>query len=149
MIGIGSLVYVVNILPFAYLIVSPLIFRRYNFLGMNPYGNSRNYYKRFWFRAIFGRIQIPLFVFGGFYYTIYTMRNNHENLKNELDFTSFLVEIEEFQEEESYLHAKAVARYRYKKSLEESRDLVLQNRAELHRENKLRAFNEYLIENNL
>jgi hypothetical protein len=148
MIGIGSLVYVVNVLPFAYLIVSPIIFRRYNFLGMNPYSSSsRNYYKRFWFRALFGRLQVHLYAVGGLLYTIYLLGIQREGNEILLQFTSFLSEIEEFQEEDSPQHGKALAKYRYDKNMNVSRDLVLQNRAELHREMKIRAFNEIQNEN--
>ena len=143
MIGIGSLVYVVNVLPFAYLILSPLIFRRYNYLGINPYSNSRNYYKRFWFRAIFGRFQIPLYILGGGFYSMFLLKSHLNDKTDLLDFTAFTVENEDFQEELSPYHAKSVAVFKYNKLMDDSKNKVLQERAELHRENKLRAFEEY------
>ena len=146
MIGLGSLVYVVNVLPFAYLIVSPLVFRRYNFLGMNPHHNSRNYYKRFWFRALFGRFQIQFFGVGGSLALLYFFQQKNNENAEVLEFTSFLDEIEDFQEEASDEHAKQLAQYKYKKSMIESSDLVFQRRAELHREMKIKAFNEFVSE---
>jgi len=147
--GLGAAVYVVNILPFAYLLASPILFRRYNFLGMNQYGSSRNYYKRFWFRALFGRFQYYFFGIGGSCYVIYKYTTSKNDKKMLLDFSAFLSEIEEFPEEESKQHQLAFTKYQHEKRLLENRDLVLQKRAEIHRNLKLEAFQKYATEHNL
>lgn len=149
MYGLGALVYVVNLLPFAYVLASPLLFRRYNFLGINQYGSSRNYYKRFWFRALFGRFQYYFFGVGGSCYVIYRITKETDNNRLLLDFTGFLHEHEEFPEDKSEQHNHSLTRYIYNKKLTDSKDLVLQNRAEIHRNLKLEAFKKYATENNL
>ena len=149
MLGLGALVYVVNALPFVYLMASPILFRRYNMLAINPYGSSRNYYKRFWFRALFGRFQYYFFGIGGASYVLYNITNRGLDKKMLLDFTGFLNEIEEFPEEESHDHNIACVKYNHTKRFEENKDLVLQKRAEIHRNMKLEAFEKYANENNL
>ncbi len=149
MYGLGALVYVVNVLPFAYILASPIIFRRYNLLGINQYGNSRNYYKRFWFRALFGRFQYYFFGFGGVCYVLFKLANKDFDQRMLLDFTAFLSEIEKFPEEESFKHTNSLAKYQKDKRQNENKDLVLQRRAELHRDLKIEAFNKYAHENSL
>lgn len=147
--GLGAAVYIVNALPFVYLLASPIIFRRYNFLGINQYGSSRNYYKRFWFRALFGRFQYYFFGISGGCYVIYKLANSTVDKKMLLDFTAFLSEVEEFPEEESKQHQIAFTKYQHEKRFTENRDLVLQRRAQIHRNLKLEAFQKYASEHNL
>lgn len=147
MLGLGVAVYVVNALPFLYVLASPIVFRRYNWLGINPYGSSRNYYKRFWFRVLFGRFQYYFYGIGGSCYVLYKSHQNRGDKKALLDFTAFLSEIEEFPEEETSDHNLALTKYKYEKTFTENRDLVLKNRAEIHRNLKLEAFKKYALEN--
>lgn len=147
--GLGAAVYIVNALPFAFLLASPILFRRYNFLGINQYGNSRNYYKRFWFRVLFGRFQYYFVGVVGGCWLLHKISNSGTDRKLLLDFTAFLSEIEEFPEEESKQHQLSFTKYQYDKRLTENRDLVLQRRAEIHRNLKLEAFQKYAIEHNL
>ena len=147
MIGIGSLSLVANALPFIFVFTSPIIFKRYNALGINPYGNSRNYYKRFWFRFLFGRFQFIFYGVGGTYFLIHHLKSKNDEKQLLLEFTAFLDEIEAYNEEESKAHGKALRKYRYNKKMEESRDLVLDGRSELHRISKIEAFE--LFENEL
>jgi hypothetical protein len=147
--GLGAAVYIVNALPFVYLLASPLLFRRYNFLGINQYGSSRNYYKRFWFRAIFGRFQYYFVGIAGSCYILQKIGNSNTDKKMLLDFSAFLSEIEEFPEEQSEQHQLSFTKYQHEKRLNENKDLVLQRRAEMHRNLKLEAFQKYASENNL
>ncbi len=147
--GLGAAVYIVNALPFVYILASPLLFRRYNFLGINQYGSSRNYYKRFWFRVLFGRFQYYFIGITGSCYVLYKMTNTIVDKKRKLDFTAFLSEIEEFPEEESKQHQLSLTKYQHEKRFTENRDLVLQRRAEMHRNLKLEAFQKYATEHNL
>lgn len=147
--GLGAAVYIVNALPFVYLLASPLLFRRYNFLGINQYGNSKNYYKRFWFRVLFGRFQYYFVGIGGSLWVLYKLRSKHTDKQMLLDFTTFLSEIEEFPEEDSVQHQLSFTKYQHEKRFAENRELVLQRRAETHRNLKLEAFQKYAIEHNL
>jgi hypothetical protein len=146
-LGIGSAIYVVNVLPFAYLLYLPIASRRYNILGFYNSSNTRNYYKKWWVRMFFGRFQYTLYtVFIAWYLTNKIM--DHEKTAI-TEFTAFYHDFDLYDAEESAQAKRILDKYIYNKKMNETKDVVLRERAEKDRELKIQAFNKYALDNNL
>ena len=102
--GPGAIVHIINILPFAGPFLWTINFKRYNWLGTNPWGNRRNYNRRFWVRIFFGRFNYHLFSLGALLYAIKLFLGNKRDKDLLYSFTSYLEEEHRFDEEE---HASA------------------------------------------
>ena len=147
-IGVGSLVYIANVLPFAYFFwYMPFGPRRQQILAMNYSQNTRFYYRRWWVRMFFGRAQYTFYFMYAVYlaakYVIYT----HDT--NGLHFTAFYHDLDLYDAEESDIAKRVLDKYIYVKRLNDTRDVILKERAEKDRELKIQAFDKYALENNL
>jgi hypothetical protein len=147
-LGVGSLIYVANVLPFAYFLwYLPWGPRRGQILAMNYSQNTRFYYKRWWVRMFFGRAQYTLYTL----YAMYLLATyiGRQRSTNDLDFVAFYHDLDLYDAEESDKAKRVLDSYLYKKRINETRDLVLKGRAEVDRELKIEAFDKYALENNL
>jgi hypothetical protein len=146
-LGVGSLIYVANVLPFAYVLwAMPFGPRRWLILGMTHSQNNKWYYKRWWARMFFGRAQ----------YTFYTLIAAFQLGKyirgedaHQTYFRAFYHDFDMFDAEESDNAKRILDKYVYTKRLNQTRDVVLQQRAEKDRELKIQAFDKYASENHL
>jgi hypothetical protein len=109
--------------------------------------NSRLYYKRWWVRMFMGRFQYTIYLFlGAFYAGTYLGLNGK---KAQLDFTAFYHDLDLYDAEASPEAKRSLDRYLYNKKMNETRDVVLRERAEKERELKIKAFDKYAFDNNL
>jgi hypothetical protein len=146
-LALGSVIYVANVLPFAYFFwYLPFGPRRNQILAMNFSQNTRFYYKRWWVRMFFGRAQ----------YTFYTLiamylisRTYFRDNSQELGFVAFYHDLDLYDAEQSAAAKRCLDRYLYRKMLGETKEVVLRDRAEQDRELKIQAFDKYALENNL
>jgi hypothetical protein len=141
--GPGAIIHIINILPFASMFLLNFAFRRGNFLGINPMGNSRTYYKRWWTRMFFGRWNYTLFTVLGSLSLAY----NYQKIKVERDqYLSFSVDylhaLERYDEEEHPQAHRTLIAHMYAKRLENARDLALKERAKRNYDEMLAAFEE-------
>lgn len=149
MIGPGIIVKIVNILPFAYFILSPFAIRRYNMLGMFSIGNRRTQYRQLWVRLFFGRFQYTTYAMvASFIFADFT-KSRPNNKKMVAEFTAFTHHYEDFDEEESQITKNALVKKIYTERLEHDKELVLEDRAKRNYQMKIEAFNQYATENGL
>ena len=141
--GPGAIVHIINILPFAGVMIWTLNNKRYNWLGTNPWGNRRNYNRRWWVKVFFGRLNYSIIGAAAFIY----MMNKYFQTKNErallYSFTSYLEDEHRFDEEEHASAHKQLVANLYRKRFLHTKDLVLKHRAERDRELKIAAFSEF------
>ncbi len=141
--GPGAIIHIINILPFSSMFLLNFAMRRGNFLGINPMGNSRTYYKRWWTRMFFGRWNYTLFtVFGTFY-----LVSNYHKIRLERDqifsfSADYLHELERYDEEEHPQAHRTLVGHMYSKRLENARDLALKERAKRNYDEMIAAFDE-------
>jgi hypothetical protein len=149
MYGIGAIVHIINILPFSYFLLGPFALRRYNLLGMNPYGNRRTYYRQFWVRAFFGRFQYTLYsIFAlGFIASYIKGKNVDKHLY--YSFISFYHDFEEYDEEENPVAHRQLVSQLYQNKLEDSRIQILERRAKENHALKSAAFSAYADAHNI
>jgi hypothetical protein len=140
--GPGAIIHIINILPFAGILGYTLNFKRYNWLGSNPWGNRRQYNRRWWVRAFFGRFNYTIIGGGALCYLILAYRQNTTKENLLYSFTSYLEEEHRYDEEESASAHKQLVANLYRKRFLHTKDLVLKHRAERDRELKIAAFNE-------
>lgn len=143
MYGIGALVHVVNILPFSYFLFTPFAFRRYNLLGVNPIGNRRFYYKKWWVRMFFGRFQYTFYSVFIPFMIIKNYRSNDNRNDYIANFTAFYNDYEQFDEEESSHHRNGLSKYLYRKKVSDNRNIVNDSRAQIDHDLKIKAFEKY------
>lgn len=145
MYGLGILAPIMNILPFAGLIVAPFTRGRGGLTGNRVAPVYRNYYRAFWFRALFGKhikITYPalLLFFVGTKYL-------REVRKNELSYaiiTNYDILGLEYDEEENKFAKAAFEKYKLE-SLYRKNYLMFSNEKALHEyKNKAAVFDEYI-----
>lgn len=147
--GPGAIVHIINILPFASPFIWTLSFKRYNWLGTNPWGNRRNYNRRLWVKLFFGRFNYHVFSLAGIYYLINHFTTSKKDSELLYSFTTYLEDEHRYDEEESQEAHKQLVINLYNKKLMQTKDLVLKYRADRDRLLKIAAFEEYAGKHNL
>lgn len=147
MYGIGAVVHIINILPFAYFLFTPFAFRRYNLLGVNPIGNHRFYYRKWWARMFFGRFQYTAYGIGVPLYLLYKYLQKDITERSLTSFTAFYSDYENFDEELSSNHKLALSNYIFRKKTDENKNLIKAKRAQLDHDLKIQAFEKYERDN--
>ena len=144
---LGSAVYVLNVIPFAYFFWFAFGSKRHSIIGLYLPSNTRNYYKRWYVRMFFGRFQYTVYsIIAAYQIGKYLSDDKHNS---SLDFTAFYHDLDLYDAEESDQAKRSLDRYLYKKMINNTRDIVLRERAEKDREFKIKAFDKYAYENNL
>jgi len=141
--GPGAIIHVINILPFASLFLLNFSFRRGNFLGINPIGSSRTYYKRWWTRMFFGKWNYTLFTVIGTTGVVYEWAKIRTQREQYLSFSvDYLHELERYDEEEHPQAHRSLIRHMYDKRIDNARDIALKERAKRNHAEIMEAFEE-------
>lgn len=142
--GPGVAVNIINILPFAFVLGAPFMYRRNNLLGINPFGNSRQYFRQWWVRVFFGKFQYIFYtsIAGYLLKDYFYLRHVRQA---EIDyFTAFS---DDYDESKSHRAEAALYSYLYKNKLKKQKDALLEYRAQKDHDLKIEAFNKYEMEN--
>jgi hypothetical protein len=124
-LGIGSAVWLANVLPFAYFLWYLLFgLRRNQILAMNFGGqNTRYNYKRWWIRMFFGSAQYTFYALD-ICYKIAKWKAQSED-HSYPEFTAFYHDIDLYDAEKSDKARKVFDKYLNTNRLNETRDVVL------------------------
>lgn len=148
MYGIGAAVHIINILPFANFLLLPFAYKK-GYRLFDFAGAGRWVHRRWWVRMFFGRYQYTLYSVAGLYFLASCVLGGRKEEFERAQFTTFYHDFENYEEEVGKSFRIALTNYVYVKRWNEDRDLVLEGRAQINHDNKIEAFKQYAIDNNL
>jgi len=147
MYGFGVFVHIINILPFAYVLLLPFNSRRNHILGFTASGSRLGMYRSFWVKLLFGRYQVYLLSAVGSFVATKKYTASRKSKAYYYNFTAFTSEQGgEFDEEESKYAKNALHAYKFNKLYENYANKIKAERAKLAYENKAKYFDKVILE---
>lgn len=144
--GPGLIIHVINILPFAFFIFGPFLYRRSSLLGMHPYGNRRTYYRQWWVKMFFGKSQVTVYTSAClFFFARYFVSGKQDNEQYH-QFIGFTHKLGDYDEEVNVGAHKMIVKEMYVDMAHSTRDSIFAHRAQRDHDLKTIAFNKYAEE---
>jgi hypothetical protein len=142
MIGPGIVTYVLDVLPFGFLIIAPFFGGRANLAGNRFFANHRKYYRKYWQTIFFGRhlkFSVPILGLMALV-NLYNNEKSKEYLSHNLFAPIIHYDHDLYDEEVSPLAKQALIDYKTNKKFEDMATKFKKIKAQQDYELKSKAF---------
>lgn len=150
MIGIGIVSHVLNVLPFAYFLITPFANGRGGFHGNETGAVYKDYYRKYWQKLFFGRhVKITLTTLG-LYHMVQSYRLGYFNDKKSWEFFAVFESLGgEYDEEYSPSAKEALIKFKKEQLLRRNYIGLAHDKANISYKLKAEVFDEYIAKQSI